>query len=90
MNLFETLANMFKPEHKTEEEIRNSQNRRILFDLLKGDKLTPVDCLQRYGCFRASARMYDLRQRDWNIITTMITLPNGKRVAQYHLAKKPE
>jgi len=89
-NLFKTLANLFSAESKSEEKIKRSQNRKILYDLLKGDKLTPIDCLRRYGSFRAYARMYDLRQRDWNIITTMIKLPNGKRVAQYSLGKKPE
>jgi hypothetical protein len=88
-SLFKTLGEMFNPNVNTltEEQHRISQNKRILKDLLKGDKLTPFSMLNRYGSLRAGARIFDLRRQGWNIITTMITTKSGKHIAEYSLEK---
>lgn len=70
-----------------------SQNTRILAWLKSGRKLTPLDALYQFGCFRLGARIYDLRRRGEVIQsrTIEITSPavyNGKkRVKQYWIKK---
>ena len=61
-----------------------SQNTRILDYLKSGKKLTPIVALQKFGCFRLSARILDLRQQGHAIITTNITR-KGKTFAEYSL-----
>ena len=38
-----------------------SQTARIKAALLRGEKLTPMDALRRFGCFRLGARIWELR-----------------------------
>ena len=64
-----------------------SHTQQILKALKKGRKLTPLDALTEWGCFRLGARIYDLKERGYNIITKMVTSSNGKRFAQYRLVK---
>jgi len=61
-----------------------SQDTAILNYLKKGKKLTPLDALHRFGCFRLSARVYDLRGRGHNIVSKTIQV-SGKRVSEYSL-----
>ncbi len=51
--------------------------------LNKGKKLTPIDALNKFGCFRLAARIADLRNQGLNIETTIIKLKNNKQIAQY-------
>jgi hypothetical protein len=62
-----------------------SQNQQIANYLNKGKKLTPIDALNKFGCFRLAARIADLRNQGLNIETTIIRLKNNKQVAQYWL-----
>ena len=50
-----------------------------------GKTFTTLDALRLFGCIRCGARISELRDSGMNIKTTMITLPNGKRVAEYSL-----
>jgi len=47
--------------------------------------LTALEALEGCGCFRLAARIAELRFQGHKIITNMVTLPNGKSVAQYSL-----
>jgi len=62
-----------------------SQNKQIANYLNKGKKLTPIDALNKFGCFRLAARIADLRNQGLNIETTIIKFKNNKQVAQYWL-----
>jgi beta-lactamase class D len=62
-----------------------SQNAKILSWLENGNKITALEALQLFGCFRLASRVHDLRERGHNIMKEMIIQPNGKRVAQYSL-----
>jgi hypothetical protein len=62
-----------------------SQTTQIANYLNKGKKLTPIDALNKFGCFRLAARIADLRNDGMNIKTTIIKLKNKKQVAQYSL-----
>ena len=41
----------------------------ILSALKKGQKLTPLDALRRFGCFRLGARIHELRSKGYAIET---------------------
>jgi hypothetical protein len=60
-----------------------SQNKQIADYLNKGKKLTPIDALNKFGCFRLAARIADLRNEGMNIVTKTIKLENKKQIAQY-------
>ena len=60
-----------------------SQNKQIADYLNKGNKLTPIDALNKFGCFRLAARIADLRNEGMNIVTNTIKLENKKQIAQY-------
>lgn len=63
----------------------NSQLSEILQHLQNGGSLTPIDALERFGCFRLGARIWDLRQLGYEIQADTVELPGGKRVARYSL-----
>ena len=65
----------------------NSQNQDILEYLLAGNSLTPLECLNRFGSLRASARIKNLRDLGYNIETEMVS-SNGKRYANYRISKQ--
>jgi hypothetical protein len=62
-----------------------SQNKQIADYLNNGKKLTTLDALNKFGCFRLAARISDLRNDGMNIVTKTIKLKNNKQVAQYSL-----
>ena len=69
---------------------RESQNKRIRAHLESGRYLTPLEALYKFGCFRLSARIYDLR-RDMNINSETIEITSDgktKRIARYKLVKE--
>jgi hypothetical protein len=61
----------------------DSQNALIKGWLLNGHSLTQLEALNQFGCFRLAARISDIRDEGFHIITDMVTLENGKRVARY-------
>ena len=61
----------------------DSQNALIKGWLLNGYSLTQLEALTQFGCFRLAARIADLRDKGLNVVTDMVTLENGKRVARY-------
>ena len=64
----------------------DSQEKQIRDYLMSDKSLTPLEALTLFGCFRLSARIYDLIRNDVPIESKMIEL-NGKRVAQYSIIK---
>jgi len=63
-----------------------TQNEQILGYLSKGKGLTPIEALNKFGCFRLAARIADLRSQGHTIWTTNIT-KDGKTFASYSLSK---
>ena len=61
-----------------------TQNQRILDYLKSGKTLTPLVALEKFGCFRLSARIFNLREQGNAIITNNITR-KGKTFAEYSL-----
>ena len=63
---------------------KDAQSAGILRTLESGGRLTAIDALGRFGCFRLSARIYDLRKQGHEIEADTVEI-NGKHVAQYYL-----
>ena len=63
----------------------DSQCSKILHDLIAGKRITPIDALEKYGCFRLSARIKDLRKDGWVIKTEIVRTRSRKRMAQYYM-----
>lgn len=70
------------PNNKTSQ----SHNAQIKAALMAGETITPLDALNRFGCFRLGARIWDLRNAGMNIVNEWCTLKNGKKVAAYRIA----
>lgn len=66
---------------------RDSQSERIFVYLKAGNKLTPIDALRLFGCFRLGARIWELIEAGHDIKSELIEV-NGKRVAQYWIERK--
>lgn len=62
-----------------------TQNTLIRNYLENGNSITPLDALILFGCFRLSARIYDLKRQGMVIQRNMIT-SNGKTFASYRKA----
>lgn len=65
-----------------------TQSDMILAALLAGEALTPLLALQRFGCFRLGARIWDLKKAGHEINMELIDIGNGKHVASYRLVQK--
>jgi len=59
-----------------------TQNEQIKAYLSKGKSITPLDALNKFGCFRLSARIKNLRDEGLNIVTKYVTKDN-KTFASY-------
>jgi len=61
-----------------------SQNARIAANLSNGKKLTGLQALRLFGCFRLASRVWDLREQGLDIKSKFITR-NGKTFSQYYI-----
>jgi hypothetical protein len=61
-----------------------------LLRLRGAEGVTPLLALQEVGCFRLSARIWDLRAMGHRIEREWVTTPGGSRVARYVLIDQPE
>ena len=67
-----------------------TQNKRIRQYLESGRKLTAMDALHQFNCFRLSGRIYDLKDQGLNIETERIEVMSGgkiKHFARYSIKK---
>ena len=64
---------------------RPTQAGKILAYLQAGNRITALEALQRFQCFRLAARIYELRNQGWQIAERMVETGSGKRVAEYSL-----
>ena len=54
--------------------------------LLRGYGITPLQALEKWGCMRLSARIKELRDAGFPIVTE-VAKQNGKKFARYRMAK---
>ena len=64
-----------------------SQRENILEYLEIGNKITPLEALYQFGCFRLSAVIFNLRQEGYNIITHKKKVDENT-FAEYELVKE--
>lgn len=64
-----------------------TQSAQILEHLRSGQTITPLEALDRYGCFRLGARIYDLKREGHDIRSRMVEGGEGKKVARYLLVQ---
>lgn len=66
-----------------------TQEQRLIKKLLDGERITPLYALHHLGIYRLSARIFDLREKGWDIETSYITVQNAdgtkSEVAEYRL-----
>lgn len=77
-----------RAEAKKDEAVkrgRNTQAAKILEYLQSGHRITPLDALRLFGCFRLGARVWDLRKEGYNIASVTKKVGDGKWVAEYFL-----
>lgn len=60
------------------------QEKQILQHLKKHHRITPIEALNEYGCFRLAARIHNLRAVGNHIETTYVANGN-KKYAEYVL-----
>ena len=66
--------------------MKTSQNTKIYNYLAKGKSLTPIQALDKFGCFRLASRINDLRKQGYTIFTDKVT-KNKKTFASYKMVK---
>ena len=64
---------------------RPTQAGRILAYLREGNRLTALEALERFQCFRLAARIHELRREGWRIEERTVETPSGKRIAEYSM-----
>ncbi len=57
--------------------MKDSQNKRLLIHLQKGNKVTPLTAWSTLGIYRLSARVFDLRDLGYNIKTNRVEVENA-------------
>lgn len=60
-----------------------SQVSKILDHMLRGHRITGIDALNLYGCFRLPARIADIVKRGFPVQSEFIITDTGKRVKAY-------
>lgn len=73
-----------KISEQPEEEPIESQNKAILKHLEAGNTITAIDALKMFGCFRLSARIFDLKEMGHDIASELI-VENEKKFSSYYL-----
>ena len=62
-----------------------TQRELIRDDLLRGKTITPIDALEKYGCYRLAARICELRKEGMDISTYQD--PANNMYAKYSLVQ---
>lgn len=63
-----------------------TQNQKILAYLKSGKKLNPLQALRKFGCFRLSARIHDMKYNpQLPIIKSELVTRQGKVFSEYSI-----
>lgn len=65
-----------------------TQTNEIKTYLKMGYRITAIDALEKFGCFRLAARIKDLKDEGMEIEKVMVETVSGARVAQYYSPSK--
>lgn len=64
--------------------MKASHSSKILKHLMKGKSINPIQALNLFGCFRLSARIFDLIEDGFDIVPKTVT-KGGKHFSEYSL-----
>ena len=78
-------TNVAEADEAEKRHQKPTQANRILAYLRAGNRLTAIDALERFGCFRLAARVHELRREGWNVQERTVETRGGKRVAEYYM-----
>jgi hypothetical protein len=67
------------------EQSCNTQNAKIIDYMEKGNKITQIEALNLFGCFRLASRIHDIRSMGYNVKAEKVTTHTGKKICQYSL-----
>lgn len=62
-----------------------TQCRILLMAMQRGEILTVGEALTRYSVYALSQRCGELRRMNWPVVSRMVKLRSGKRIAAYRL-----
>ena len=65
-----------------------SQAKRILAYMQEGHRITPIEALNLFGCFRLGARIADLKDGGHQIESEFVKTESGKHVKSYWINQK--
>ena len=60
-----------------------SQASKILDHMLRGHRITGIEALEEFGCFRLPARIADIRKSGFNVRSEFVVTNTGKKVKSY-------
>jgi hypothetical protein len=66
---------------------RKGQSDRILEYMRAGNKITPLEALDLFGCLRLGGRIFELKEEGHNVLDEWVVLPNKKRVKRYWIER---
>jgi hypothetical protein len=78
-------TNVAEADEAEQRHSKPTQAGRILAHLRAGNRLTAIEALERFQCFRLAARIHELRREGWQIQERTVETRSGKRVAEYSL-----
>jgi len=62
-----------------------SQTKQILEYLKQGNSITALEALNVFQCMRLASRINDLKNSGYKIVSHMVEVKSGKKVASYTL-----
>ena len=62
-----------------------TQREMILDHLKQGGQVTPLEAIDKFGCLRLGARIFELRRNGWPIEKTIVRGKGHKCWAKYYL-----
>lgn len=78
-------ANVAEADGAEERHSKPTQAGRILAYLRAGNRLTALEALEKFQCFRLAARIHELRREMHDIPERTVETRGGKRVAEYYM-----
>ena len=67
------------------EESSASIKKHIKNYLEKGGRLTPLKALKMFNCMNFGARLSELRQEGFPLVSVWLELDNGKRIKEHYM-----
>lgn len=67
-----------------------SHVKQILLHMLKGNTITPLEALRKFGCFRLGARIWDINEaiKPFKVKSDLVQI-GDKKVAEYYFEQIP-